>query len=136
SPWPRTFGSGNADKALGVAAFGTSVYVVGVTDGSLPGQSTNGATDAFLERYSISGSLVWSHQVGSAAPDTATDVAVNEHGIFVSGNTQGSLGGRQAGRGDAFLGAFTSAGRELWVRQFGSPGRDEATALALGWHGP
>jgi hypothetical protein len=136
SPWPRTFGSANADKALGVAAYGTGVYAVGVTDGSLPGQSTHGVTDAFLERYSISDSLVWSRQIGSAAADTATDVAVDGHGIFVSGNTQGSLAGRQAGHGDAFLGAFTSAGRTLWLRQFGSPGRDEATAVALGSHGP
>lgn len=40
--WTRQFGSSAYDQAFGVAAHGTSVYVVGRVDGPLPGQTSAG----------------------------------------------------------------------------------------------
>ena len=48
--WTTQFGSSRRDRVLAVAADAHSVYVVGVTEGALPGQTASGATDAFLVR--------------------------------------------------------------------------------------
>jgi hypothetical protein len=54
--WTRQFGSWDSDFARSVAVgpYG-DVYVVGETDGTLPGQHSAGGRDAFIRRYDPDG---------------------------------------------------------------------------------
>ena len=132
--WTRQFGSWESDFARSVA-IGPSgdVYVVGETNGTLPGQRSAGGRDAFLRRYDPEGSERWTRQFGGRGGEVATGVAVDGAGeAYVVGTTAAALPGqRWAGDYDAFIGKYDGAGRELWTRQFGSVAGDGARGIAL-----
>jgi hypothetical protein len=46
--WARQIGGRAHDEALAIAVGGSDLYVVGVTEGSLPGQTNKGTVDAFI----------------------------------------------------------------------------------------
>src|SRR5215204_450936 len=52
-------------------------------------------------------------------------------GVFVGGNTPGSLFGSSAGLSDAWLARYDGAGNQLWALQFGTSTIDFAYAAAL-----
>jgi len=96
-------------------------------------QTVQNATDAdaFLSKHDRRGTHLWTRQIGTSAEDvslgTTTDLFGN---IFLAGYTGGALTDTtNAGGLDAFLIKFSDSGRELWRRQFGSPGDDVALAL-------
>jgi hypothetical protein len=126
--WTRQFGAGSFASAEGVAVDGTDVYVVGVTDNTLPGQTNGGnfLDDAFVRKYNSAGTILWTRQFGTADNDSASGVAVDGNGkVYVTGATQATLPGQTAsGAMDAFLQAFDSAGTSLWTTQFGSAGNE------------
>ena len=121
--WIDQFGTPEFDMARGVAVDGTgSVYVVGRTAGSLPGQTSSGGNDAFLRKYDPEGMEVWTHQFGTPDGDEAFGVVADGAGsVYVVGSTSGTLPGQtQSGSTDAFVRKYDAAGMELWTRQFGS----------------
>ena len=62
----------------------------------------------------------------------ATGLAVDEHGaIYVAGGTHGAMDGPNQGGRDAFVVKYDAHGTRLWARQLGTPGMDEAHAVAL-----
>ena len=64
--------------------------------------------------------------------EESTAVAIDAAGnAYISGLTNGSLEGPNAGTYDAFLTKFDSSGNELWGRQIGSYEIPEPCALAL-----
>ena len=87
--------------------------------------------DIFLTKYNQHGDHVWSRQIGSTADDVSFAVTTDSQGnTYVTGFTQGILHGESnAGGLDVFLIKFSSQGRELWRRQFGSNG--DETGLAI-----
>src|SRR5690606_33152621 len=95
--------------ALAVDSAG-SAYISGWTGGGLAGSSVGGE-DAFLAKYDSSGALLWTRQLGTSADDRSYGVAVDSAGaVYMSGTTYGALGGPSAGRSDAFLAKYDSAG--------------------------
>jgi uncharacterized protein (UPF0548 family) len=129
--WTRQFGSASDDYAHGVAANASGVYVVGSTVGALPGQASSGALDAFVVRYDAAGNPVWTRQFGSSATDSTTGLAVDATGVYVTGDTMGTLPGQvNAGRQDVFVVRYDAAGNQVWVRQFGSASDDLAYEVA------
>ncbi len=119
--WIRQLGSNTDDLALDAAPDGGGgVYVSGFTDGSLGGPNA-GDDDAWLTRYDSAGNQIWVRQLGTSKDEwgmaTAPDGA---GGVYVSGYTDGSLGGPNAGGWDAWLARYNSAGNQVWIRQFGS----------------
>ena len=139
--WTRMISTVNAEKALGVAADDTGVYVVGTTNGDLV-VGTNGGQDGFLRKYGHDGALLWTRQFGTRTPtsDSATDdanaVAVGPGGVFVAGATaNGTVPGATffGGLWDAFLIKFDPAnGNPQWYRQIGTDGDDYAYGIAVG----
>ena len=132
----RQFGSSAAEQAFGVAADASgNIIVVGGTDGALPGPTNAGADkeDAFVLKFSPAGTELWARQFGTRAVDRANGVVADTEGnIIVAGRTEGDLPGQtNAGSWDAFVRKFSPAGVELWTRQFGSPGPDEAFGVAV-----
>src|SRR5262249_56504179 len=72
----------------------------------------------------------------TADGDTAFGVAVDASGVYVAGETEGTLPGQaSAGDVDAFVRKYDAAGNELWTRQFGTGRGDEAPGVAVGGSG-
>ncbi len=133
--WTRQFGSNQDDGASGVAVDGKgNVYVVGSVGGPLPGQTYVGRyVDAFIRKYGPDGQELWTRQFGSATWDEAAGVAADRAGnAYVVGWVAGPLPGQTSlGGDDAFLRKYDPEGQEVWTRQFGSAGDDEALGVAV-----
>jgi len=82
-------------------------------------------------------SQLWIRQLGTSVYDGANASAPDgSGGLYVAGETGGSLGGPNAGGYDAWLARYASAGNQLWVRQLGTSADDRAYAAAPdGWGG-
>jgi hypothetical protein len=87
--------------------------------------------DGFVRKYDTAGKLVWTHEFGTAAFDQSSGVSVDRLGnVFIGGYTVGSLGGPQAGGGDAFVSKLDLEGRLVWTRQFGTSGVDSISDIS------
>ena len=60
--WTQQFGTSANDYAISIATDSTGVYVTGHTFGGLSGTNA-GETDAFVRKYSTSGSVLWTPAV-------------------------------------------------------------------------
>lgn len=129
--WTQRLGTAGADAASGVGVDASgNVLVAGTTSGALAGAAL-GFDDGFAVKYSPSGALEWSAQLGTSEPDAASSVGAGADGtVFVVGQTRGVLDGTRAGSDfDAFVVALSAAGEPLWQRQLGSDtGFDELAA--------
>ena len=119
--WTRQFGTSSYDNSSGVSADGTgNVFVAGYTRGSLGGPNA-GETDAFVCNFTPAGVLRWTRQFGTSSYDSINAVSADGLGnVYVSGETDGSLDGPNAGMTDAFVSKFNWTGARLWTRQFGT----------------
>jgi hypothetical protein len=130
--WTRQFGTTGADGGQAVASDGIGVYVVGYTDGVLPGQASAGARDVFVRRYDTAGKHKWTRQFGTGGWDEGYGLAVDASGVYVTGGTGGPLPGQVwAGGEDAFVRRYNKAGKAGWIRQFGTAGADQASGAAV-----
>lgn len=129
--WVRQLGSPEWDEVDGVAVSGSGVYLAGFTRGVLPGSTSSGNGDAFLVRYSTSGTQQWIRQFGTDQQDVAYGVAASGSSIYVGGNTYGTFpGGTSQGGSDGFVARYNSSGTQQWVRQLGTTSGDDALAVA------
>lgn len=109
-----------------------NAYITGATLGSLGG-TNQGGFEAFLVKYDWAGNLAWTAQIGASSSTTlglgvAADTAGN---AYITGVTDGSLGGANSGGSDAFLAQYTSTGSLAWATQLGTSSGDGANGLAL-----
>jgi len=107
--WIRQFGTENWDSADGVSVdMAGNVYVVGWTEGTLPGQEKAGWRDAFVRKYDSNGNEIWTRQFGTKGWDYAYSVSVDVEGnVYVVGWTRGALPGqKKVGGYDAFVVKF------------------------------
>ncbi|HXF72491.1 MAG TPA: DUF1996 domain-containing protein [Actinomycetota bacterium] len=75
--------------------------------------------------------MSWAQGFGTGAADAALAVAADASGAAVAGWTEGALPGKRSlGGRDGFVRRYDDEGRVSWTRQFGTPGSDEATAVA------
>ena len=124
--WALTFGGNNSwfDYASGVIADGEGVYVTGVMSQSF-------VEDAFVRRYDPNGNEVWTRQFGSDANDRPRDIALDQQGIYIVGNTRGNLAtGEPLPFGqEAFVRSYDFDGAVRWSNQFYW---DDANAVTTG----
>ncbi len=130
--WLAQIGTSDYDycKSVAVDASGNA-YISGYTSGSLGGTNAGG-DDAFLTKFDASGNELWSQQIGTMVGDRSYSVAVDASGnAFISGYTQGNLGGTNAGGLDAFLTKFDASGKKLWSEQIGTSSYDPSYSVAV-----
>jgi len=133
--WTKQFGGTLAyDVAYGVAVDASgNVYVTGLPEGALPGQTSSGGYDAFARKYDDSGNEVWTKQFGTSANDEASSVAVDASGnVYVTGATEGAFPGQiSSGNYDDFVRKYDDSGNEVWTKQFGTSANDYANSVAV-----
>ncbi len=103
-----------------------NVYATGWTLGDLGGENA-GSYDIWLAKYDSNGNQLWLEQFGTSGDDSSLlggiDVDSNDN-IFLTGYTDGNLGGLNAGSYDAWAAKYDSNGNQLWIEQFGTPDYD------------
>jgi hypothetical protein len=130
--WTTSLAPGNYVQAIAMVAGDGVVYTVGQTAGAFPGKQNTGGMDAYLAAFdTTTGASTWVRQFGSPAGDFAGDVALGPNGIVIAGSTEGALPRFQnRGLEDAFVRGYTTSGRRLWTRQFGTRASDHAWGVA------
>jgi hypothetical protein len=105
--WIRQFGSASQEDVYASAADGSGgVYLAGDTFGALGGSSAGGI-DVWLARYDSVGSQIWIQQFGSLSAEVPfAGLPDGVGGVYVTGNTRGSLGGPITGNLDVWLTRF------------------------------
>ena len=123
--WTQLIGSYYGDdygRAIAASPDG-SIYIAGITNGSLDGQRGDGLKNAFLSKYNSDGSKVWTQFLGSTSSYTyAWSVnAASDGSVYIAGWTKGDLDGQtNSGGNDAFLSKYYSDGSKEWTRLIGS----------------
>ncbi len=133
--WGRQVGTAEEDQSLSVAATTNSIYIGGMTRGSLSVVTPNpavGTTDGFVLRYSPTGTLDDSGAIGGVNSDAVLGLSFNGFGrLNVVGSTNNNLADTNRGGSDAFFAQYASAlVRPTLLRQFGTTADDFANAAA------
>ncbi len=80
-----------------------NVYVTGWTLGDLAGDNA-GSYDVWVAKYNSDGDRQWIQQFGTSDFDYAHDISGDDAGhLYVTGITEGSLGGTNAGAADSWV---------------------------------
>ena len=135
--WTRQFGTSGSDYINSVAINANgNIYVAGDTSGSLQGTNKGLNVDSFVRKYSSGGKVLWTRQFGTSEPDYAYRITADTKGnIYVAGRTNGSLQGVSQGSDDAFIRKYSSSGKVLWTRQFGTSDYDIAYGITTNYNG-
>ncbi|TLZ69974.1 MAG: hypothetical protein E6K06_08655, partial [Methanobacteriota archaeon] len=124
--WTRPIATESFDYANAVAADGSGVSIAGHTGGSLQWGVGGGGVDAYVQKYDVNGTLLFTGQFGSPDFDTALAVAADGTGTYVAGRTEGTiLGQTSLGSVDAFVRRYNVDGNVSnvsWTHQFGTSG--------------
>lgn len=136
----RTALGENSDLGSAMAVRGGDLYITGTTNSvsfSLAAafQLAKRAQDAFIQKYSSTGRLMYSTYLGGNDRDGANAIAVDATGIYVAGETSsldlpGAAG--PAYGADAFVTKLNPSGSAIiYSRLIGGSARDVANGIAL-----
>lgn len=118
--WVKQWGTPADDIAWSLAMAGSSIAMGGSTQGSLA-FTHQGGVDAFAAKWTTSGTLSWSRQLGSAADEWAYGVAGDSSGnVYITGTNRGPLYREYVGGYDTYLARYTSTGTREWIKHLGS----------------
>lgn len=122
--WTRQFTFSDYTVSQGVAVDGGgAVYVAGYTSGL--------DSSGFVRKLSSAGSTVWTKILDNGSDEYVMDVTARGSYIYVTGFTYGSYAGPNLGGSDAFIRRYNSSGTNLWTRQFGSSGYEQARGVGI-----
>lgn len=147
--WGTYYGDTGQDIGYGIAVSSSGDVVVTGETNSSSGFASNGAhqstingpgSDAFIAKFSSTGSRTWGTYFGGMDADLGYSVAIDGSGnVFVSGSTAsmmdiattGTAQTMPGGFTDAFLAKFNSTGALQWGTYAGEINVDEGYSLAL-----
>ncbi|MGC4115109.1 MAG: SBBP repeat-containing protein [Myxococcales bacterium] len=132
--WTQRFTDSGYDAASAVVAGGDGLVVVAGSTFAQLGARSYGQQDAFVAVLDgATGALLRAFQAGTSDTDWVRDLAVDAEGNFwLAGGTYGALPGfTSQGDNDAFLIRFDASGAWTGSWQHGTPGYDDANAVAL-----
>ncbi|MCP2354769.1 pimeloyl-ACP methyl ester carboxylesterase [Nonomuraea thailandensis] len=118
--WIRQYGGPGEDKATGVAADATTVYLTGSATAALPGTTALGGLDGWIAAYSTAGARTWATTAGGPGDDRLNAVTLTTAGLAVATGVSA---------GDALTVAHTASGRRRWEHTLATPSADEGAAV-------
>jgi hypothetical protein len=125
--WIRQFGTSSGDGLLAAtAAPDGGVFAAGTTSGVL-GNSSAGATDGFVVRYTSGGTRLWLRQFGWERHDYPRRMAPDGAGGVYIGGDSDAIG---VGPPLVFLIRFDGDGIFQWSRRFGTTSTDAGRGVA------
>lgn len=116
--WEKRFGVEGTDAALDIQASAQAVFFVGHTQTNV-GPVSFGGRDGYLVKLDpAKGFLTLGKQIGSSGSDVANALALTANGVFVTGETDGTIGSANRGGNDAFMMRLDAAsGNTLFTDQ-------------------
>ena len=111
--WSKMLGSSGSDYGNGVALDSSNnVYVTGVVDGVLDGNTSAGEDDIFLVKYNSSGTKQWARQHGTSQNDYGRKIAIDAKGyIYLLADGYGGIDDNtNSGSSDIYLLKYNSSG--------------------------
>ena len=137
--WSRTFGTALNESGTALAIHSDQAVAVAgyIPQAESAAEGDAGAQDAFVVKYNSAGKQQWTYIFKGKNSEQSTVVLWTPEGeLLVGGYTESSLKEQHhAGKEDAFLAKFDSAGKLLWLRQFGTEENERPLGLALGREG-
>ena len=131
--WVAQFGTTDYDFLWDIETDSQgNLYATGWTLGDLEGENA-GSYDSWLVKYDSHGNQQWIQQFGSSGDDApfADGIEIDSHdNIYLTGYTDGDLGGTNAGSYDAWTAKYDSDGNQQWIQQFGTSDYDTATTVS------
>lgn len=146
--WGTYYGGSGSEDALCTATDNAgNVYICGYTSSASSIATTGayqttygGSTDAYLAKFSKSGSLLWATYYGGSSDDYGRAVSTDASGnVYMAGSTSSSSaiatsGAYQTtylGGDDAFIVKFNAAGAIQWGTYYGGTNSDYAFGMAI-----
>jgi len=152
--WATYFGGTRSDYGQSVYAdpsgnifiTGSTVSFTGLATAGAYQTSYSGSTadnyigDAFLAKFSNTGSLSWATYFGGTKAEYGTGITSDALGnVYLTGYTSSSnniasIGAYQtsfAGNSDAFLAKFSSTGKLKWSTYYGGPDNDVTSGIGI-----
>ena len=150
--WGTYYGGASNDFGYGITSdVNNNIYITGQTASST-GISTSGAYknsfsggtgsyfggDAFVAKFSSSGSLVWGTYYGGSDDDKGSAITTDANfNVYITGLTSSSTGiattgayqTSYAGNVDAFVAEFSKTGNLSWGTYYGNSGDDEGYGI-------
>ncbi|ADR35519.1 hypothetical protein Ocepr_0055 [Oceanithermus profundus DSM 14977] len=127
--WGAQWGTDDDDVLTAAAPDGAGgVYLDGYSD--VDEDCRRVSERGFVLRYGPTGELAWAYRWGLDAASRPVALAADGAGVWVLGQTDGSLYGAFAGGRDAFVLRLTADGAPAGGVQWGSPAADLPYALA------
>jgi len=145
--WGTYYGGADDDGSIGIATdISNDVYIAGSTF-SPSGISTSGAfqpalanlgpSDAYLAKFSPTGTLIWGTYFGGIAPDNTADIDIDANNNVCFSGTTGSAGLASpgafqqsfGGNSDAFIAIFGPGGTRTWVSYLGGTDADNCYGI-------
>jgi hypothetical protein len=120
--WTQLLGTHAPDYVNSIAiGKDGQIYIAGNTFGDLDGKTNSGEFDAFLSRYSSTGSREWTKLLGTSGQDRINSISTGIDGaIYVAGDTVG----------DAFISKYTSDGKNEWTQVIGTQLSDSISSIS------
>lgn len=129
APWTRQFGTNSDDTVCAVVSSAMGdVVVVGVVANQLADANESyGEADVFVRRYSRTGDIAWTRQLGDSQRDHGTGA-----GLDAAGNVYVAYRSAHASGSDTeHLVKLSSAGVELWRRTIAVDANDDVVINAI-----
>ena len=107
--WIQLLGSSNEDEAYSIsAAVDGSVYIAGRIEYDSEDEIDDIQDDAFLSKYDIDGSKVWTQLLGPSSYEEDFSVASTSEGsVYIAGKSEGTSDDQWLGNEQAFLSKYT-----------------------------
>ena len=134
SSWTKQIGTSSTDSGRGVTIDSLgNIYITGVTEGGLDGNTSNGERDIFLLKYNSSGVKQWTQQMGTSSNDYGDGTVIDSsNNIYVTGTTGGGLDGNISSGGyDIFLVKYNSSGVKQWSKQMGTSSNEWGYGMSV-----
>lgn len=135
--WSARNGNTLFDRANAICLDGAgNIFLAGQFQGTVSGQIASG-TNAFLSKYSPTGTFQWFLGFGGTGSDIAKGVAADDAGdVYLTGYFDGtaSFGGTplvSVGGSDVVLAKYDNSGAHQWSQRFGDTLNDEGHGVAI-----
>lgn len=137
--WVNQLGSTIDTRAGGLAVDSEgAVYILGRTGSRIPGADIveQNNWNIWLAKYDGGfGTQLWSTEIGTKQAEYSGQIVLDHlGGVYIAGSTSGALtDSANQGDFDAFISKYDAVlGKQLWLNQMGSTGRESATNIAMG----
>ena len=153
--WAKSFGGASVDRgySIDVDALG-NVYVTGEFQADVDfnpnsgifNLSSNGSSDAFIQKLDANGNFVWAKSIGGPSNESGNSIFIDRYDdVYVTGSFKSTVVDFDPsnatfdmitnGDRDIFIEKLDGEGNFIWAKSFGGPGYDHGNSITADSYG-